>query len=188
MGILAAFFSNENPMARLPYPDLARADLAPTAERIKAERGGRLLNLYRMLLHSPPVADGWRAFLTAIRQQCRLPGRYRELAILQVAVLNGAEYEFEAHVPFALAEGLTRAQLDELKNHRPPQGFSDADRAVMDYTEAMTRSIEVPDALFAGVRRHFAEREMVELTATIAAYNLVSRFLVALKVDHEQHQ
>ena len=38
-------------MARLPYPDLSRPDVAPVAERIKAERGGKMLNLYRMLLH-----------------------------------------------------------------------------------------------------------------------------------------
>ena len=62
---------------------------------------------------------------------------------------------------------------------------TDADRAVIDYTDAMTRSIEVPEGVFAAVRRHFAERETVELTATIAAYNLVSRFLEAVQVDHD---
>ncbi|OFZ72173.1 MAG: carboxymuconolactone decarboxylase [Betaproteobacteria bacterium RBG_16_64_9] len=172
-------------MARLSYPDLSAPDIAPLAERIKAERGGRMLNLYRMLLHSPPVADGWRSFLTAIRQQCRVAGRYRELAILRVAVLNGAEYEFNAHVPFALKEGLSQAQLDVMKQDRLPEGLTEADRAVLDYTQAMTRAIRVPDTVFAAVKRHFDEREMVELTATIAAYNLVSRFLVALEVDHE---
>ncbi len=174
-------------MARIDYPDLSDPALAPTAERIKAERGGRMLNLYHMLLHSPPLADGWRAFLTAIRQQCRLPGRYRELAILRVAVLNRAAYEFDAHVPFALKEGFSRPELDTLKQDREPAGLTGPDRAVLAYADAMTRNVEVPEAVFSEVRRHFAEREMVELTATIAAYNLVSRFLVALKVDHEEH-
>jgi alkylhydroperoxidase family enzyme len=174
-------------MARLPYPDLDQPKVAPVAERIKAERGGRMLNLYRMLLHSPAVADGWRAFLTAIRQQCSLAGRHRELAILQVAVVNRAQYEFDAHVPFALREGVTQAQLDDMRSGRTPQGLTDVDRAVIDYTTVMTRSVDVPDALFDEVRRHFNEQEMVELTATVAAYNLVSRFLVALKVDHETH-
>jgi alkylhydroperoxidase family enzyme len=174
-------------MARLPYPDLDHPSVAPVAERIKAERGGRMLNLYRMLLHSPPVADGWRAFLTAVRQQCSLPGRYRELAILQVAVLNRADYEFNAHVPFALREGLTQAQLDAMKAGATADGLTEADRAVIEYTTAMTRTVDVPDALFDSIRRHFDERSVVELTATVGAYNLVSRFLVALKVDHEKH-
>ncbi len=174
-------------MARIPYPDLSDPAVAPTAERIKAERGGRMLNLYRMLLHSPPVADGWRALLTAVRQQCRLAGRYRELAILRVAVLNRANYEFDAHVPFALKEGFAKADLEAVREGREPMQFTQADRAVLAYTDAMTRQVEVPKAVFSEVRRHFGDRELVELTATVGAYNLVSRFLVALEVDHEPH-
>src|SRR3972149_1442468 len=56
-------------MARTAYPDTPEASLAPLVERIERERGGKLLNLYRMLLHSPPVAQGWLGLFTAIRQQ-----------------------------------------------------------------------------------------------------------------------
>jgi len=49
----------------------------------------------------------------------------------------------------------------------------------------MTREIHVPDEVFAQVRKHFSERYIVELTAIIAAYNCVSRFLQALRIDHE---
>ena len=172
-------------MARIHYPDIDRPDIAPLATRIKAERGGKMLNLYRMLLQSPPVAEGWLGFLTAIRQRLTLSARYRELAILRVAVLNGADYEFKAHAPFALKEGFTQAQLDAVKAGREPEGLGETDLAVLAYTEAMTRQIRVPDETFARVRKHFSERELVELTATIGAYNLVSRFLDALQVDHD---
>lgn len=171
-------------MARLPYAEIDD-DTRELAERIKRERGGKVLNLYRMLLHSPPVADGWRQLFTALRQQSELPGRVRELAILRVAVINGADYEFRAHAPFALAEGVTQAQIDALQAGRDPEALPERDRAVLAYTEAMTRQIRVPEAIFQGVRRHFSEREMVELTATVAGYNLVSRFLEALMIDHE---
>jgi AhpD family alkylhydroperoxidase len=172
-------------MARLPYPDIDRADLAPLVERIKRERGGRMLNLYRMLLHSPPMAEGWLAFFTSVRQKGALSGRYRELAIMRIAVINGADYEFNAHVPFALKEGLTQAQLDALAADRVPAGLTEADRAVLAYAEAMTRAVRVPDEVFAQVRRHLPERELVELTVTVAGYNCVSRFLEAIQVDHE---
>ncbi|KAF2455718.1 hypothetical protein BDY21DRAFT_350133 [Lineolata rhizophorae] len=46
----------------------------------------------------------------------------------------------------------------------------------------MTRDVAVDDAVFAELREHFSEQDIVELTATIAAYNCVSRFLVALDV------
>lgn len=172
-------------MARLPYPDVDQPELAALVERIKRERGGRMLNLYRMLLHSPPMAEGWLAFFTSVRQKGALSGRYRELAIMRIAVINGAQYEFKAHVPFALKEGLTQAQLDALAADRAPEGLTEADRAVLAYTDAMTRAVRVPDDAFAAVRAHFAERELVELTVTIAGYNCVSRFLEAIQVDHE---
>jgi alkylhydroperoxidase family enzyme len=44
----------------------------------------------------------------------------------------------------------------------------------------------VPDEVFARVRAHFDDRTLVELTLTIAGYNLVSRFIEALQIDHEQ--
>jgi AhpD family alkylhydroperoxidase len=172
-------------MARIPYPDPKQYEREPLARRIQNERGGKLLNLYKMLLHSAPVAEGWLAFLTSIRQRAALPARYRELAILRVAVLNGADYEFRAHVPFAREAGLSQAALDELRTQHVPAELGPADRAVLAYTDAMTRDVHVPDGTFAEIRAHLAERELVELTATIAAYNCVSRFLAALAIDSE---
>jgi alkylhydroperoxidase family enzyme len=172
-------------MARIPYADLTRADVAPLAKRIKVERGGKVLNLYRMLLQSPPLAEGWLTFLTAVRQKGSLAGRYREAAIIRVAVLNGADYERKAHIPFALEAGWTQAQVDALAAARDPEGATDAERALLAYTDAMTKAIHVPDGVFTAVRKHFSERDLVELTITIAAYNCVSRFLEALSIDPE---
>jgi alkylhydroperoxidase family enzyme len=104
-----------------------------------------------------------------------------------VAVINGADYEFQAHIPFALKSGVTQAQIDAIGAGTAPAGLQPADLAVLDYTEAMTRSIRVDDATFERIRQHFDEQEMVELTATIAGYNLVSRFLEALHIDHDSH-
>ncbi len=172
-------------MARVRYPEPFGADNAALVERIKRERGGKLLNLYKLLLHSPALAEGWLAFLTAVRQRTTLPGRYRELVILRVAVLNGAPYEFEAHAPFALREGIGRAAIDALQAGRVPEELEAGDRAVLAYTDSMTRDIHVPDEVFAGLREHLDEAHIVELTATVAAYNCVSRFLEALRVDAE---
>lgn len=172
-------------MARIPYPDIASdPGVVALAQQIAAERGGRMLNLYRMLLHSPPFARGWLNFFTAVRQQGSLDARYRELAILRIAVLNRADYEFAQHVPFATKAGLADAQIDAVKTDPASPLFDPRDRAVLAYAEAMTRDIEVPDPLFAEIRTLFDERDVVELTVTVAGYNLVSRFLVALQIDH----
>jgi len=173
-------------MARVPYvDDLTNPELEPVADRIRAERGGRLPNLYRVLLNSPKLAEGWLHLFTVVRQQCTLPAQYRELVIMAIAVLNGADYEYRHHAPIALASGLTQAQIDELPQWRQSSLYDPTQRAVLDYAESMTRNVQVPDAVFEAVRRALNARMVVELTATIAGYNLVSRFLEALKVDLE---
>lgn len=174
-------------MARLPYADLSANAVKPLVERIVVERGS-VLHLYQMLLHSAPVAQGWLAYLTAIRQQTTIGGALRELVIMRVAVLNGAPYEADQHAPIALAEGITQSQLDVLDDWKNSQAFNSLERAVLAYTDAMTRQVQVPPEVFAEVRSHMDERQMVELTATIAAYNMVSRFLEALQIHSDDHR
>ena len=89
-------------------------------------------------------------------------------------------------MPFALKEGLTQAQLDTLKAGGDPDGLTANDHAVLAYTDAMTRDVHVPDDVFAAVKKHFDARTITELTATVCAYNLVSRFLEALQIDHDK--
>jgi alkylhydroperoxidase family enzyme len=163
-----------------------RPELEGLIATIKAERGGRFPNLYRALLNSPAVAEGWLKLFTAVRQKAKLAGRYRELAILRVAVINGAEYEYRAHIPFALQEGVTQAQIDALPSWQVSREFDDRERAVLAYTDCVTRDIRAPDAVFAELKRRLDDRELVELTATVAGYNLVSRFLEAMQIDHEK--
>jgi alkylhydroperoxidase family enzyme len=52
----------------------------------------------------------------------------------------------------------------------------------------MTLNVTVPDAVFMRLKDFFKEREVVEITATVAAYNCVSRFLVALDVGERNAQ
>jgi len=158
-------------------------ELAGLIATIKSERSGKLLHLYQALLNSPPLAEGWLKLFTAIRQKTKLGGRYRELAILRVALLNGANYEYRAHLPFALQEGMSQEQIDAIPGWQLSRAFDDRERTVLAYTDCMTRGIRVPDVVFSEVRRSFDNREIVELTATIAGYNLVSRFLVAMELE-----
>ncbi len=167
-----------------PIPPGSRPELAAQEARIAAARG-RVSLLYQVLLHSPPVAHGWEQMLSAIRNHSSLPARLRELLILRVAVLNRAPYEFEAHAPLALAAGASDAAIEALRQPGLGHGlFSEEERVALAYADAMTRDIEVPDALFEQVRVHWQGQALVDLTATIAAYNMVSRLLSALRIGH----
>jgi alkylhydroperoxidase family enzyme len=168
-------------MARIAYADLNNPEAKPLVDRIVAERGA-VLHLYQMLLHSPPIASGWLNYLTAIRQQSTLPGGLRELVIMRIAVLNGAPYEAEQHAPIALREGISQTQLDDLDNWQQSKSYDATQRAVLAYTDAMTKEIHVSPEVFAAVKAVLTERLLVELTATVGAYNMVSRFLEALQI------
>ncbi|MEV2214161.1 carboxymuconolactone decarboxylase family protein [Streptomyces sp. NPDC050997] len=163
-------------MARLPDTE-GTGDIA---HRIRDRRGGALRPLDRMLLHSPQLADGWNSLLGAVRGRMELPADIRESVILRIAVLNRAPYEWTAHEPEARRAGIDDDQLAELR--RPAPDLDERLRRVIAYTDAMTRDIHVPDELFDALRADFTDAELVELTATVAAYNMVSRFLVALDV------
>ena len=72
-------------MARLPYVAADVAEPAELVAAIRKRRGGRLLNLDRMLLHSPALAAGWNAYLRAVRSELSLDPMLRELAMCGVA-------------------------------------------------------------------------------------------------------
>ena len=169
-------------MPRVPPLD---APTGPLADEIRARRRGTLATLDRILLHSPPIAEGWNAFFGAIRDRTTLDDDLRELAILRVASLNGDWHNWNWHVQFGHEAGLDDMEIDDVKRWRESDRFSDARRAVLAYAEAMTLEITVADETFQAVRAHLDDRELVELTATIAAYNCVSRFLVAMQIDRE---
>jgi len=169
-------------MARIPYADLSSPAVQPLVQRIVAERGS-VLHLYQMLMHSPPLAEGWLGFMTQVRQKLELGGDLRELVIMRIAHLNGAPYEAQQHEPIALKEGLTPAQLAAL----PAWGevaelFTPLQGDVLRLCDARTRDVHVEAPLVQAVREHLGERRLVELVATIASYNMVSRFLEALQI------
>lgn len=171
-------------MARIPYADLNSPEISPLVEQIVRERGS-VLHLYQMLLHSPRVASGWLNHLSGIRLHSSLSGDLRELIIMRVAILNRAPYEADQHAPIALKEGVSQAQLDALEHWSESSLFDERTQSVLAYTDAMTQQIQVPKAIFERVQQHFDHKAIVELTATIATYNMVSRFLEALAIHSD---
>ncbi|KAI9930741.1 hypothetical protein MW887_011498 [Aspergillus wentii] len=187
---------------RLPYaPNTPPADSpAETSDiyaRIAARRNPRpLIPLDLSLLHSPPVADGWNSFIGAIRSKTILDGGLMELAVCRVAVLNDAVYEWNAHAPLALKGGIKPAELavsmtlpstansdGEVLKALEDSCLTDAEKAVIRYTDQMTQTVKVEEGVFGALKTvGFSEREIVELTTGVAGYNCVSRFLVALDV------
>ncbi|MGJ7499936.1 carboxymuconolactone decarboxylase family protein [Variovorax sp. ZT5P49] len=160
-----------------------RPELAEIESRIMAQRG-RVSLLYQVLLNSEPIASGWERMLTAVRNQTGIPADLRELMILRVAVLNGASFEYDAHVPHAQKAGVSAEKIDAVRQDVLPDMFAPLERLVLELADAMTREIVVPEELMGRIQQHFDPKGVVEVVATVAAYNMVSRLLVALNIAH----
>jgi alkylhydroperoxidase family enzyme len=174
----------------LPYlPDDGTTGPKELVDSIRARRGGKLLNLDRMLLHSPAFAQGWNGMFGAIRGKLALPPKLRELAIMSIGAINKSEYEWGQHEPEFLKAGGTRAQLDALRDPAAAlvdaTRFDEAERAALALTHEMTTQVTVSQATMRRVRAVLPDAQVVELIGTIAGYNMVSRFVVATGVEME---
>ena len=182
---------------RLPYvpdpPPTTTSDEARILAGVQARRAPNpLLPLDLALLHSFPVTEGWNSFIGAIRTRTSLSTVVRELAICRVAIINGALFEWEQHAPLLQQGGLSEyalelvgdAQVDFL-DEGSMELLTVEQRAVLRYTDAMTKTVTVPDEVFGELKGVFNDQQIVEITATVAAYNCVSRFLVALDVGEK---
>jgi alkylhydroperoxidase family enzyme len=180
---------------RVPYaPSTAPTEESkPIYERIAERRKPRpLIPLDLALLHNPSIADGWNSFIGAIRTKTSVPPALLELAISRVAVLNHAVHEWDVHASLALKAGVSKETMQLVldmpvtgrgwRRDGNMEGLKEDEEAVILYTDQMTIGVEVEDGVAEKVKGVLGDTQVVELTAVVAAYNCVSRFLVALDV------
>lgn len=188
---------------RIPYapntpPEDASEETRAIYTRISERRKPRpLIPLDLALLHNPSIADGWNTLLGAIRSKTSLDAGLMEMAVSRIAILNGAVWEWTAHAPLALKGGLKRNVLDIARRAAVvPKGgremtgeekeeLSELEWAVLCFTDQMTKEIGVDEDVFGKVKALLGETGVMEMTATVATYNCVSRFLVTLNVGEK---
>lgn len=175
-------------MARVPFIDPEQhPELAPLAARISGARRGRLINVYRALLNSPPLAETWFEHLNAVRWKTSLSGRLREIVIIRIGHLANVAYIIKQHVPkLAVAEGLSIEECSALADWRATELFSETERAVLAYTDAVTRDAAADEQVYGAAATHFEPAAMVELTVLIGTYNMHARVMNALQLDLER--
>ena len=172
-------------MARTSLVDEnATPDIATLAKKIRGARGGQLHVFYRALLHSPDLASAWFDFNSAVRFQTALDDRVRELVIMRVAALTGCDYVWKVHeAQYATPAGVTPREVEALRGGDNSAVFGARESALLAYVDAMTRDVAVTDANFDGLRGHYGERAIVEITVLTAAYNMQTRVLRALGIE-----
>lgn len=168
-------------MARLPYVDPATA---PAGVRDALAALPVKLNIFRMMAHAETNFRPLLRLGTSILADQQLPAKLRELAILRVARLSHAEYEWVQHVPIAKAVGASEAQVDALaRDDVQAACFDPVEALVLRFTTEVVQNVGASEGTFADMQRHFSAREIVELVLAIGFYMTVARLMETTKID-----
>jgi AhpD family alkylhydroperoxidase len=147
---------------------------------------GRTMEPAEVWAHSRGTLLGISAAGLAVEKSKLLPARLRELAMLRSAQLTECEWCLDFGSKLAQDVGVPAEDLRELSHWRTSARFDEIDRLVLEYAEGMTRTpVEVSDELFARLREFFDERQIVQLTMTIALENLYNRSNHALGIESQ---
>jgi AhpD family alkylhydroperoxidase len=158
-------------------PDRGARPLVRLLHRLSRRELGRDVDPVAVYAHLPGLLVGYGAFEQATGRQKRVPERLKALAELKVAAIVNCEFCCDIGSALAREAGIGEEQILALPHYGDSPAFEPLERLVLDYATAMTRTpARVEDGLFAALRAHFDERQMVELTNVIALENLRARF------------
>jgi alkylhydroperoxidase family enzyme len=171
-------------MARLPYLDLSDAapDVRAALERLPP------LNILRMTAHAQSAVRPWLALGGALLATLELDPVRRELAILQVARLTQAEYEWVQHEAIALGVGVTPAQVQAVRAGRVADPSLDpGQQAVLAFAAEVVerRGGCSPEAVQA-ILDHGSERQVVELILLVGYYQTVAALALATGIETDE--
>jgi alkylhydroperoxidase family enzyme len=168
-------------VARLPLidPETTTGDIRASFDRMPVK-----LNIFRMMAHAEANMIPAMRLGNSILHRQKLSAVNRELLILQVAQLENGAYEWRQHVPIALGVGVTQRQIDGLERASyDDDAFDEAQRALLAFGREVIENVRVPEPVFAGMRRHFGEQEIVEAIVAIGFYMMMARLTEATETD-----
>ena len=178
---------------RLPLPEHRELDEAgQRAYDSLADPKGRTLRGLKgpggILLHSPALARHTRPLNHYLRHEAGLGGRVRELAILTTARELDSQFEWAAHEPAALDEGISPAIIDIIKHCKSTESLDEADAIVIELGREIFGSKKVASATFALALQRFGRRSLVDLVALMGNYAGTAALLTAFDMQLDPGQ
>jgi AhpD family alkylhydroperoxidase len=171
--------------ARLPAVE-GGGPLVRYAYRASRKQTGKVVGPVKIMAHHPRVLAGYGAMEQATLSSHRCPENLKALAELKAATMTGCDFCMDIGSAIAQKHGVSERQFREFLIWRESDAFSPLERLVIEYAVAMSRTpVEVPDQLFAQLREHLDDAQIVELTSAIAWENYRGRFNWALGIESD---
>jgi len=178
---------------RLPLPK--REELDADGQRIfdsLADPKGATLRGLRgpggILLHSPALSRHSRPLNYYLRHEAELGGRVRELAILTTARELDSQFEWAAHEPAAIGEGISAAIIEIIRHRKGTSGLDEADAIVIELGREIFGARKVAPTTFARALQQFGRRALVDLVALMSSYAGTAALLTAFDMQLDPGQ
>jgi 4-carboxymuconolactone decarboxylase len=139
-------------------------------------------------LHSRKLSHYARPLNHYLREEAGLGGRIRELAILTTARECGSQFEWTAHEPQALLDGISQEIIDIIKHHGSTDRLDEADAIVVELGREIFRDKKVASATFARALTQFGPGALVDLVALMGNYAATAALLTAFDMQLDPDQ
>jgi uncharacterized peroxidase-related enzyme len=163
--------------------DQAAAAVQPVFDRL-TQAFGAVPAFFATMARSPEALEHFMPLYGAVVNKGSVEAKYKELAYLKTALINGCEYCFRAHSASGKKNGVTEEQIKNLSFYQRSAAFDEKERATLLYAERVTRGAS---AIRAGalqeLKKHYSDDQIVELTLTICIANFTNRFNDALMIN-----
>jgi 4-carboxymuconolactone decarboxylase len=171
-------------LPRIPLPTVDELTQHQRAVYEKVVSGPRasLVGPLRAALHSPELADRWQSLGALLRYQTSVPARLSELVILVTARRWNSQIEWHIHAAAARKAGLPQTIIEAIQHARSPEFESSQEAAVYEYAREIQTSGQVSLGLYEKVLAIVGVVGIVELTAIIGYYTMVSMTLNAHEI------
>lgn len=165
------------PRIPLPSPEEMSPEQRQVHDAVVAGPRGQVIGPLRAVIHSPELAARWSALGEFLRYGTCLPKRLNELAIVVTGRRWSSQVEWWVHARAAAEAGIPQQALDAIARGESP-AFDEADDAlVYDFARELQTNGTVPPTIYNAARDRWGPRGVVELTAVIGYYTMVSMTL-----------
>ena len=173
---------------RLPFPKREDLDEESRAEydKLASPRSGTIRGLHGpagIRLWSPKAAILSQPINTYLRFQSGFPPRRREVAILAAARECDSRFEWAAHEPEALKEGVPREVVETIKHRRPTAALDEEDRLMIEVARETLGKRKLSSATFAAALKHFGPKKLVDLVSLMGNYAATAALLTAFDMQ-----
>jgi alkylhydroperoxidase family enzyme len=167
-------------IAKIPYPEME--SLAP---EVKAAVETFRMNVIRMAANAPASTKALVDLAQSILFFSAFDPRKREIAVLRVAHVTNAVYEWTHHVVLAKNFDISDKEIEIIRTEEPVTSLDEEGNLLCLVADEISRNVRLSDDALSKILKRYGTREATELILCVSYFNFLSRFLESTRVEME---